>query len=408
MMVFRIISITLVLMGILCAVITMFLSRKNNNKPKKKKDGHDFCFLAPARYESKVIEDLLVSIKNQTIKINMKDVYVIIESMEDETVNICKKYKASVILRKDINLQRKGYALDEAVKQILEENKHYDAYFIFDADNVLDKDYLKNMIPVFDKGYDLASGYRNCKNGNESAIAASSALTFSLINTVFNNKKNKETRNITFSGTGFYIRGSLIEKWEGYPFHSLTEDYELSSYATLNNLTTFYNTKSIFYDEQPVKFKDTINQRVRWIRGYFDVRGMYNKKLFKAIDKNNPNNGSIIDEAAGIFPYIIVVIGLFIYFLSLVFFIIYNLLLKNNLWKINLFELIIFIITIYVVLMIMTLVMLILEHKKINLSLKTKKKALFINPIFMISYVPCAIKALTSKNITWKRVEHGK
>ena len=84
MMVFRIISITLVLMGILCAVITMFLSRKNNNKPKKKKDGHDFCFLVPARYESKVIEDLLVSIKNQTIKINMKDVYVIIESMEDE------------------------------------------------------------------------------------------------------------------------------------------------------------------------------------------------------------------------------------------------------------------------------------------------------------------------------------
>ena len=69
--------------------------------------------------------------------------------------------------------------------------------------------------------------------------------------------------------------------WKGYPFHTLTEDYELSSYATLNNLTTYYNTKSIFYDEQPLRFKDTINQRIRWIRGYFDVRKIYNKKIIK-------------------------------------------------------------------------------------------------------------------------------
>jgi len=48
------------------------------------------------------------------------------------------------------------------------------------------------MVPIFDKGYDLASGYRNCKNGNKSVIAACSALTFSLVNTVFNDKKNKE------------------------------------------------------------------------------------------------------------------------------------------------------------------------------------------------------------------------
>lgn len=337
----------------------------------------------------------------------MKDVYVIVESKEDETVNICKKYDATVILRKHLELQRKGYALDEAVKEILDKKKHYDAYFIFDADNVLDKNYLKNMLPIYDKGYDMASGYRNCKNGNDSVIAACSALTFSLVNTVFNDKKNRETKNITFSGTGFYIRGYLIEKWKGYPFHSLTEDYELSSYATLNNLTTYYNIKSVFYDEQPVKFKGTINQRVRWIRGYFDVRSMYTKKLFKALDKNDVNNGSKIDEAVGIIPYIFIVLGLVLWFLSLVFFMVYNLFMNNPVWKYHLLELIIFLATIYIAMMIMTLVILLLENKKIDLNLKTKLKTLFINPIFMISYVPCAIKALTTKNVTWKRVEHG-
>lgn len=407
MIIFRIISLAFIFTGLVMLLITSVFSKKNNNKPRKRSDGHNFCFLVPARYEAKVIEGLLISIKKQTVKVNMKDVYVIVESANDPTVNICKKYNATVVIRKHLELQRKGYALDEAVKFILNNNKHYDAYFIFDADNVLDKNYLKNMIPVFDKGYDLASGYRNCKNGNESVIAACSALTFSLVNTVFNDKKNKETKNITFSGTGFYIRGELIEKWKGYPFHSLTEDYELSSYATLNNLTTYYNTKSVFYDEQPLRFKDTINQRVRWIRGYFDVRRMYTKKMFESLDKNDSNNGSKMDESVGIVPFIFIVVGLVFWFLSLVFFITYNLLMSNRVWKLHLLELAIFMIIIYLTMSVMTFVILMIEGKKLDLTLKSRVKAMVINPIFMISYVPCAIRALTSKEVKWTRVDHG-
>ncbi len=408
MILFRFISLAFIFIGLIMLVISKILSRKNNNLPRKKDGNHDFCFLVPARYESKVIEGLLLSIKKQTVKVNMKDVYVIVESLKDETVNICKKHGATVVLRKYLTLQKKGYALDEAIKFILSKNKHYDAYFIFDADNVLDKNYLKNMIPVYDKGYDLASGYRNCKNGNESVIAACSALTFSLVNTVFNDKKNKETKNITFSGTGFYIRGDLIENWKCYPFHSLTEDYELSSYATLNNLTTYYNTKSVFYDEQPLRFKDTINQRIRWIRGYFDVRKMYTKKIYKTLNKNDPNYGSKIDESIGIIPFIFMVVGLVVWFLALVFFTSYNLFINNNVWKFHLLELIIFLLIIYVIMVVMTFVILMLEGKRLDLNLKSRMKAMIINPIFMISYVPCAIKALTSKEVKWTRVEHGK
>ena len=389
------------------ATMISFISRKNCNKPKKRKCTHNFCVLIPARYESRVIEGLLKSIKNQSYKINMKDVYVVVESIKDETVNICKKYNTSVFVRKDLDLKRKGYALDEAVKYILSCNKNYDAYFIFDADNVLDENYFKNMIPVFDKGYDLAAGYRNCKNGNDGVVPAASALTFSLVNTVFNEKKNRETRNITFSGTGFYIRGYLIKKWGGYPFHTLTEDYELSSYAILNNLTTYYNVNSVFYDEQPLRFKNNINQRIRWIRGYFDVRKLYSKKMFHSLDSADKNYGSKLDEAFGIIPYILIVIGLVIWLLSLMFFMIYNFLLNDKLWKSNALELIIYLFAIYFILMVMTFVMLILEGKKINLNKKSKLKALFYNPIFMITYVPCAIRALTAKEVSWTRVEHG-
>ena len=129
--------------------------------------------------------------------------------------------------------------------------------------------------------------------------------------------------------------------------------------------------------------------------------------MIKSIDKNDKNNGSKIDESVGILPYIFMVLGLVLWFLSLVFFVIYNFLLKNILWKKYALELLIFMLIIYFALFIMTVVIILLEGSKIDLSFKIKIKVLFYNPIFMISYVPCAIKALTSKEVKWTKTKHG-
>ena len=59
----RIISLSLIILGIIFVVLVALRSRKNSNFPILKHDDHNFCFLIPARYESKVIEDLLLSLK---------------------------------------------------------------------------------------------------------------------------------------------------------------------------------------------------------------------------------------------------------------------------------------------------------------------------------------------------------
>ena len=110
------------------------------------------------------------------------------------------------------------------------------------------------MINSIEEGYDIGISYRNTKNSS-TLVAASSALTFSMINTIGNQLKSKYTNNLTISGTGYYIKGSLVEDWQGFPFNTLTEDYELTLYSTLNNLTTTYNRESYLYDEQPDSFK---------------------------------------------------------------------------------------------------------------------------------------------------------
>ena len=402
-----ILFISVIIIDIILFVITTIKSRNNHNYPiKESVSNPKFAILIPARDESKVIGALLKSIEGQTFKIDMKDVYVIVEDINDYTCDIVKKYGATTIVRKNLELRRKGYALDEAVKFILDSGEKYDAYFIFDADNVLDKDYFRNMNETFFNGYDIGIGYRNTKNGNDNVVATCSTLTFSMINTLGNLQKNKDSRNVTISGTGFYIKGSFIEKWKGYPFHTLTEDYELTLYSSLNEMTSFYNDKAMFYDEQPTSFKVSLDQRTRWIRGFFDARKIYVKKLYEAFKTNDRNSGSQFSNWIGVKPYILIaiflVLELFAKLVAGMYYFSINRALAYKFFGQFLF----FIIICYIILLITTMIIIIRE-KKIDLSMSSKIKAIFFNPIFLISYVYCAIMALTHKNLDWKKINHG-
>lgn len=367
-------------------------------KPKKYNNKKRYCILIPARYESKVINNLLLSITKQTTKINPKDIYIIVESIKDKTVDIAKQYNMNIILRENLSLKRKGYALNDAVTYILKKQIHYDAYFIFDADNILDKDFIKNMEKSINEGYDIGIGYRNTKNGN-TLVSASSALTFSMINTMLNERKNKYHNNLTISGTGYYIKGSIIEEWNSFPFHSLTEDYELTLYAILHNLTTTYNKKAIFYDEQPDNFNISLKQRTRWVKGYFEARKKYINKISKSETKNDPNFASKVNAFLGVTPYIYIIIGLLI--------ILVNILITKGITTF-LCYLTIFLLLIYTVLSIFTIIMLKKEKNSLNISKFMKIKVIFYNPIFMFSYIICLLRTIFIKDIKWDKIDHNK
>lgn len=367
-------------------------------KPKKYNNKKRYCILIPARYESKVINNLLLSITKQTTKINPKDIYIIVESIKDKTVDIAKQYNMNIILRENLSLKRKGYALNDAVTYILKKQIHYDAYFIFDADNILDKDFIKNMEKSLNEGYDIAIGYRNTKNSN-TLVSASSALTFSMINTMLNERKNKYHNNLTISGTGYYIKGSIIEEWNSFPFHSLTEDYELTLYAILNNLTTTYNKKAIFYDEQPDNFNISLKQRTRWVKGYFEARKKYINKISKSETKNDPNFASKVNAFLGVTPYIYIIIGLLI--------ILVNILITKGITSF-LCYLTIFLLLIYILLALFTIIMLKKEKNSLNISKSMKIKVIFYNPIFMFSYIICLLRTIFIKDIKWDKIDHDK
>ena len=372
---------------------------RNYNEPS-------FAIIIPARDESLVISNLLDSIKRQSIKVNTKDIYIIVESRKDKTVEIAKSRNINIVYRRDLTKKRKGYAIDDAVKKILKAKKHYDMYFIFDADNILDRNFFKEMIKSYKKGYDIGIGYRNTKNGNSNIYSAASSFTFSMINTLSNNYKVKHNLTLTVSGTGFYIKGEILEKLGGYPFNSLTEDYELSLYAVLNNLTSTYNTKAKYFDEQPTSYSVTIKQRTRWVKGYFVSRNKYYLLLKEKLKNKDDNYPSVYITLVGVKPYILLVVSVILYLANLIYRIISNSIVKIEITSL-LLQFFVIILFIYLVLVIFTGVLLIKEKDNLRLNRKMKVKVLFYNPIFLASYVKCLYLALRNKDLTWEKIEHS-
>ena len=389
-----IISILIIIVGLFLLILDMLLKDKKLELTKRK-EPKDICILIPARDESKVIEDLLLSIKKSSHRINMKDVYVIVESSKDKTCEICKKHRASIFIRQKLDLKRKGYALMEVIEDLCKKEKYYDMYFIFDADNRLDKDYISKMIESYKEGYDISIGNRKSTNINYNWISVCSALTFSLINTLSNNHRLKKRRNLLVSGTGYYFTKDLVKEWKTFPFNNLTEDYELSLYSAINKYKMNYVKDAIFYDEQPIKFKESVIQRTRWVKGYFSTRKKYKKDLY--IDFKNISRTC---EWIGIKSFIYMLIGLlFLIILELLNYI-------NTFNDIFLYDIGNILLFVYIVLTLVSIVMVLLDKKNFNMNFKSCIYGILLNPIFLLTYIICLLRGLDN-DVEWDKIEHN-
>lgn len=372
---------------------------------KKAKKNNKFIILIPARNESKVIGELLSALKNQTYPQDKFETIVIVKDKEDKTIDICQQFGFKCLV--EPNQKCKGDALDSAIKYIYKNNILYDALLIFDADNIPTKTFLTEMNKALDAGFDIGMGYRNSKNWNDGWVATASGLTFSIINTLSNKGRTKLGLNNIFSGTGYFIRESVIAPYKAWIFKTLTEDYEISMYATLKNLKTTYVETAEYFDEQPVSFNASVDQRTRWIKGFMSARKIYSHKIFKSIFTTKSNKFSKFEQSIGVTPLVFIVVDTILYLLLQIVLAVWAMIagLKFAVYWETFFKVIL--IT-FVVLQAITFTMILAENNRTNMNLKTKLSILFTNPIFIASYIIPGIKAVFGKNVGWKQIEHNK
>ena len=241
------------------------------DKPHKEEKAHHFAVLIAARNEAEVIGHLIESIQAQTYQKGNVTVFVVADNCTDNTAQIARNLGAVVYERFNQDKIGKGYAMEYLLDQMERNNERFDGYFVFDADNVLDQNYILEMNKTFSDGYDIITSYRNSKNFGDNWISAGYAIWFLWESEYLNRGRMLLGTSCAVSGTGFFFSRRIIEKYDGWKFFLLTEDIQFTVDNVLSGEKIGYCRNAVLYDEQPIKFKQSFRQRLRWAKGFFQV-----------------------------------------------------------------------------------------------------------------------------------------
>lgn len=380
-------------------IFVPFLKKQKVYEAKKM---HNYAVMISARNEEAVIGQLIESIKNQTYPSELVDIFVVADNCTDNTAKIARDAGATVFERFNDILVGKGYALDFLLEQIgyNKPDCKYDGFFVFDADNLLNKYYIEEMNKTFSNGNRIVTGYRNSKNYGTNWISSGYALWFIRESKFLNNSRMICNTSCAIGGTGFLVHRDVLLNNDGWKFFFLTEDIEFTVHNILKGESIAYCDTAMLYDEQPTTFKQSWKQRMRWAKGFLQVARKYNGKLML---------GSFTKSFA---CYdMLVTVGL-AYFLSFIG-IIGNLsflgcsLFSNDTQYLQMAvkSIASAVISPYFMLLVIGGITVITEWKKILCSPFKKILSLFTFPLFMMTYIPISVAALFAR-VKWEPINH--
>lgn len=370
-----------------------------NKKKYPKGTPHKFACLIAARNEALVIGDLLDSIKKQTYPAELITVFVIADNCTDNTAEIARERGAVVYERQNRELVGKGYALDSLMSSIESDfGDVFDGYLIIDADNVLDAHFIDEMNNTFSDGFDIVTSYRNSKNYGDNWISAGYALWYLRESRYLSHARSILGSSCAVSGTGFLFSRRIKNKIGGWPYHQLTEDIEFSVDQIIDGEIIGFAPDAELYDEQPVSFRQSWHQRLRWSRGYYQAFGKYGKGLLKGVFRGN---FSCYDMSMAIMPAAILTIAAVICNIVLG-----TLIAINHGATLELLQLIFNMFWgLYGAAFIVGAITTLTEWKKINLDPFRKIFYMFTFPLFMLTYIPITIVAIFKK-VKWTPIKH--
>lgn len=368
--------------------------RKKKCEIDNNKKNH-FAILIAARNEETVIKNLINSLKKQNYPSNKYDVYVIVNNCTDNTEEEARKAGAKVIVCTE-KVKSKGEVLKFTFNKLKKE-KDIDAYVIFDADNLVHRDFLSKMNDSLNMGYSVVQGFRDTKNVSDNWLSCSYAIMYYIQNLFLNKSRYNLGKSSFINGTGFVIKKELIDK-NGYDPKTVTEDIEFVAMCAINGEKIAFNDEAITYDEQVNKFIPSLKQRKRWSIGTMECLRGYFTELIKAGFKNRRFECfdiiifylSIVVHVIGNLAPIFAILGLFINFKSLTigYFI--------STLAISLCS--------YVIGVVLRAFLL----KKYNKSIKDNIGGILFFDLFILSWAPVNFVCLFLKKCNWESIKHDR
>lgn len=398
-LVYYIINISVSLYAIYFIVTGLFAFKKTKKPIGNYNSKNKFAIFVAARNEEKVIGKLIDSLNKQDYPQNLFDIYVIPNNCTDNTKEVAISKGAYIIDCDKENISVKSEALRYAFNNVLNKDNAYDAVCIFDADNVVHKNFLKRMNDALCEGYTVAQGFRDSKNPSDSWISGCYSLFYWTQNYFFNKSRMNLGWSSSINGTGFVISTKVLKN-HGFNTITMTEDIEFAAQCACNNEKIAFVEDAITYDEQPTTFVQSWKQRKRWSTGTIQCLKSYFKPLLRtAVKKDIPQcldmllffMAPVMQVLAFVMLCVISVSNLF----ETQFNDIFQLAYTYN-W--------VFLITAYIATVMISCLVVVLENKKITKSYM----GILTLIIFMLSWIPINMICMFSKNHVWEPIVHDK
>lgn len=384
--------------GVFFFVTGLWGFAKNGKKQiKNHRSKTRFAILIAARNESKVIGNLIKSLNNQKYPKDLYKIYVIANNCTDNTAEVAENAGAT-LLPCDIPVKTKGDVL-RYIFNGFKDNEDIDAFAIFDADNIVDPNFLKEMNNALLSGFNVAEGNRDSKNVSDNWLSGSYSLFYYMQNFFFNRARMNMGLSAAINGTGFVVKKSVIDKY-GFDPKTLTEDSEFTAQCSLNGERIAYVEKAITYDEHPIRFRDSWNQRKRWSKGTLQCLKIYGSRLFMNIFKNS--NMTSLDMLMMFIAPIVQVISLLL-FIMLAGFKYLGIELLDLFSYLFASGMLFFTVT-YLIGVLTNVFIFKINKQKIGDVFST----IFLFFLFILSWIPINIVCLLNKEVTWKPISHDR
>jgi len=222
---------------------------------------HSFAILIPAYREDQVILEVASDALKQEYPSEKFDIIVISDSLQKETVEKLKNLNIRVI-EVNFEMSTKSKALNEGFKYIDEDQ--YDLALVLDADNMMERQFLKKVNRYFTDNRKVIQGHRVAKNEN-TPFAVLDAISEEINNNVF----RKGHRNLGLSAA---LIGSAMTFRFKYFKHIMTDVNAIGGFDKQLELKIIKNRDEIEFledayvlDEKIQNSKAFSNQRKRWL-----------------------------------------------------------------------------------------------------------------------------------------------
>ena len=250
-------------------------------KPGKAASYLRFAVVVSARNEESVIGYLLDSLNSQNYPRDKYTVFVIADNCSDNTYGIAREHGAVTFERRDFVNIGKGFALTWFFKIFNRDYRaQYDAVTIFDADNLVDPNFLSVMNDYLASGEDAVMGYRDSKNPHDSWVSGATSMMWWSMSRFYHTPRARLGLSSLAGGTGYCFRSELVEN--GWNTGSLCEDTEFSMQLMIRGKRLGFAREAIFFDEQPTDIRTSVRQRYRWAVGTYQCLFSCSQKLLSS------------------------------------------------------------------------------------------------------------------------------